>query len=135
MSGPIPDSDISPIPDAASAVFFGALGEGKLRIQVCDRCAAPQIGRLHCEQCASDEMSWVAASGRGVVYSFVIMHNSHYPAFEALYAAGIVELAEGPCLYARLEVPEVQIGTRVRIDFREEGQGYPGGFVFVADDR
>jgi len=46
----------------------------------------------------------VPASGRGTIYSFTRVHTAHHPAFadRLPFTGGIVELEEGPRLFAPL---------------------------------
>jgi uncharacterized OB-fold protein len=124
---------LAPVPDAGSAAFFDGLAKGVLRIQRCADCGAAQVGQLSCDHCASINLSWTAASGWGTVYSFVVFHTQYHPAYAPPYIAGIVELEEGPCLYTLLAASNIEIGTRVRIDFRPVSDEMPAGFIFVRD--
>ena len=44
-------------------------------------------------------------SGRGTIYSFIVLHRTFHPAFEAdlPFAIAVVELVEGPRIAARIE--------------------------------
>ena len=71
--------------------------------------------------CRSDA-EWVQLSGRGTVYSWVVVHQSQHPAFnpDAPYNVVIVELDEGPRLHANLvDCPndEIHIGMPVEVVF------------------
>ena len=60
--------------------------------------------RLRCPHCGDTATEWVAASGRGTLYSYVVVHQRLHPAFDASlpYAVGLVQLAEGPRMLAML---------------------------------
>ena len=51
--------------------------------------------RPFCPKCASRKVSIFKASGRAILYSYVINHRPA-PGFTAPYAIAVVELAEGP---------------------------------------
>src|SRR5207244_12430261 len=79
-----------------NAFFFEGAAQGKLLIQRCASC-----GRLRhpprpmCPACRSLEWDTVEASGRGVVYSFVINHYPQVPAFDYPLAGGLIETEGG----------------------------------------
>lgn len=91
-------------PDNASSAFFEGLAAGQLKIQRCGACGAHQLAGDFCFKCRSSELDWVDGSGRGHVHSFVMVHSVFDPAFahEVPYLAALVELREGPRLFARL---------------------------------
>jgi uncharacterized OB-fold protein len=111
-----------PVPDEANRPFFDAALEGRLLVRRCRSCgtfmsALGGVGtplRPRCVACFSRELEWAAASGKGTLYSFAIMHQVYDPAFadEVPYNICIVELEEGvrmttnvvECLNGELEI-------------------------------
>jgi uncharacterized protein len=92
-----------PAPVGPSAEFYGFLARGELRLQRCTACGAFQHPPRHrCAHCASTEMVWELASGRGRVFSWTTTHRPVDPAFEPPYAILVVELDEGPRVVANL---------------------------------
>ena len=101
--------------------FWEGLKEGKLLIQRCKSC-----GDLHhppgpvCPKCHSFDWDTVQASGKGTVYSFVVMHYPEVPPFDHPNPIGLVELQEGVRVIAQLvgvKPGEVQIGQKVQVEF------------------
>lgn len=94
----------APEPDAASAHFFAALDAGRIALLRCLDCGTHHLGVLACDECGGSRFETVAASGAGTVHSFTRLHMAHHPAFadDLPLVAGVVELAEGPRLFARL---------------------------------
>jgi uncharacterized OB-fold protein len=94
-----------PMPDADSAKFWSGLRDGRLLLQHCLDC-----GRAHyyqqglCRDCGSTRLEHRAASGRGTVYSFSVVHRAPGPAFkdDTPYAVLLVELEEGPRMISSL---------------------------------
>lgn len=86
-----------------TAFFWEGLKAGKLLIQ---RCSVCKILRHPpgpaCTECHSLEWDTLQASGRGHLFSFVIMHQPRHPAFDYPHPVGLVELAEGVRLVAPL---------------------------------
>mgnify|MGYP001450546243 CR=1 FL=1 len=72
------------------------------RCSACGRFRFPPTS--FCPNCLSDAAEWTPVSGRGTVYSFVIMHQVYDPSFkdDVPYNVAAVELAEGPRLYTNL---------------------------------
>src|SRR5205823_9173004 len=82
---------------ALTEPFWQATREGRLVIQRCTRCGeyvwTPQMA---CCTCLTETLEWTEVSGRGTIYSFVVIHRAATPAFTAPYAVVVVELEEGP---------------------------------------
>ena len=74
-----------------------------------------------CTDCGSDALARKRASGRGEVYSFSEVHRAPGPAFAkgTPYVVGLVRLEEGVHLFTRFVDGPVEIGTKVRVDFRK----------------
>ena len=113
-----------PNPDLASAHFFEALDRGRLEVLRCVGCGAVHLAFLTCDVCGSSDFTALPASGEGTIYSFTRLHTAHHPAFadRLPVCSGIVELAEGPRLFAPLlgEGP-FAIGARVRLELQRVG--------------
>ncbi len=70
--------------------------------------------------CRSFEWDTVEASGRGTVYSYVVVHHPQVPAFDYPLPIAVVELEEGTRLVADLvgvEPDAVVIGAPVTVEF------------------
>jgi uncharacterized OB-fold protein len=68
----------------------------------------------------------VAASGLGVLYSWIVVHRAFSEAFrdDVPYTVGVVELDEGCRMLARLELDGApRMGMRLAVDFRPRGEG------------
>ena len=87
-----------------NAFFYQGAREGKLLIQRCAGCRtlrhppSPACGR-----CRSLDWDTVEASGRGELYSYVVVHHPQVPAFEYPLPIALVALEEGTRLVANLE--------------------------------
>lgn len=103
--------------------FWDGTREGKLLIQRCRSCGALRHppGAM-CPQCQSLEWDTLEASGRGVVYSFVVAHHPPIPPFEYPNAIVLVELEEGTRLVSNLvgiAPDDIKIGMPVEVEFLE----------------
>ena len=69
-------------------------------------------------------MEWVATSGRGKIYTFIIMHQLYNPAFQKdiPYNVSIIELDEGPMIMSNItnsENEDIKIGKNVEVVFNK----------------
>jgi uncharacterized protein len=88
-----------PTPDADTAAFWRGLRGNRLLLQHCGDCGHVQYyQQAICRACGRENLVHRAASGRGKVYSFSVVHRAPGPAFKAdvPYAVVLVELEEGP---------------------------------------
>lgn len=114
--------------DRKSAVFFDAASEDRLVIRKCTTCTqALPPEAVVCTTCAGTDLDWIPTAGTGVLASCTVVHRAPHPAYRVPYTIGIVELDEGPWLYARVKASAPAVGLRVRATFRhpEEGESYP----------
>ncbi len=118
-----------PTPDEASAPYFEGARQGRLLLMRCGECGTLRFpARPLCEACWSDEVEWVPASGRGIIYTYGIMHQVYHPAFASLvpYAIVVVELEEGPRMISNLvgvANDQILVGMPVEVVFEEVGEG------------
>jgi uncharacterized protein len=85
--------------------FRDGLARGELLVQFCNACGAVIMYPRHrCIACHSADLGWRRASGRGVLHSFTVVRAIPPVGFEGElpYALGVVKLAEGVQLLARL---------------------------------
>ena len=101
--------------------FWEGVKQGKLMIQRCKGC-----GDLHhppgpvCPKCHSFEWDAIESSGKGTVYSFVVMHYPEVPPFEYPNPVGLIELEEGVRLISQLigvKPGEIKVGQKVQVEF------------------
>jgi uncharacterized OB-fold protein len=112
-----------PRPTEDSAPYWAAAQREELRMQKCGSCGHFRFPpSLLCPRCLSEQSEWARLSGRGTVYSWIIVHQSQYPAFnaDAPYNVAIVELDEGPRLHTSVvgcPHDQIHIGMRVEVVF------------------
>jgi len=101
--------------------FWEGCAEGKLLIQRCSACATLRHPPAPvCMHCHSFEWDSVQASGRGSLYSFVVMHYPEVAPFEHPNPIGLIELEEGVRLIAGLtgvQREQLQVGQRLQVAF------------------
>jgi len=94
----------TPQPDADTAEFWAATLDGRLRIQRCSACQRYiHYPRIVCPWCMSDDLGFEDVSGRGVVYSYTLVHRAPAAfADEAPYLVALVDLDVGVRMLTRL---------------------------------
>jgi uncharacterized OB-fold protein len=110
-----------PMTPEAKPYWEGAR-DGKLMIPKCRACGrAFMYPRVLCPFCASREIDWIQASGRGRLYSFEIAHQILNKAFKVKtpVVLAMVELEEGPRLLTNLVDVEPD-PTKLRCDIPVE---------------
>jgi uncharacterized OB-fold protein len=91
-----------PKPTPETAHFWDGTRAGELRLQRCDDCEHVYFPpRPFCPSCSSRAVSVFAASGRGVLDSYVINERPH-PAFDGPYSIALVKLEEGPRMMSNI---------------------------------
>ena len=95
------ESFLLPLGDEESDGFWEGTALGELRIQECGSCGALRFPpTVMCPECQSTERSWRAVSGRGTIWSFVVVHPPVLPAYAPYvpFPVVTVTLAEKPSL-------------------------------------
>ena len=108
--------------------FWDGLKERRLLIQRCTSCGMlrhpPGPVCLHCHGLEWDTQE---ASGRGTLFSFVVMHQPKYPSFDYPHPVGLIDLEEGVRLVAPLAVDDpggLAIGDRMEAVFEDCSQDW-----------
>jgi uncharacterized protein len=116
----------SPVVSAESQAFWTAAREGRFIVPVCAACGkAHWYPRAICPFCASADMQWRDASGRGTIYTYSVMRRVKEP-----YVIANVTLAEGPTMLTNIvdcDFDKLYVGQSVTIVFKrsENGQAVP----------
>jgi len=101
--------------------FFDGARQGKLLIQRCTSCGTLRHPPLPaCAECRSFEWDTVESSGRGTVFSFVVVHHPQVPGFDYPLPIALVELEEGTRFLADLvgvDPDRVTVGMPVAAEF------------------
>jgi len=87
---------ILPQPTPETKHFWDGCKDGALRLQRCRACGQTYFPpRPFCASCGSRKVSVFKASGKAILWSYVI-HHRPVPGFTPPYAIAVVQLAEGP---------------------------------------
>ena len=101
MSAPlegVPLPDLEQLPDYERGFWEGSQN-GELRIQQCSTCRLfRHLPTPMCPECSSLDYDWTRVSGRGFVYSYVIVRHPVHPAIaeheQVPYNVCMIELEE-----------------------------------------
>lgn len=128
-AAPAPVAARRPLPGISddTRFFWEGARAGKLLVQRCQGCGLLRHppGPV-CPGCHSFEWDTLQASGRGTVYSFVVMHYPEVPPFDHPNPIALVELEEGTRLIAQLvgaQPGQVRIGQAVQVEFNTFNDG------------
>ena len=85
--------------DDVSAPYWQAAQRHELVAQKCAHCANYLFPPTTvCEHCLSTDLVWTPLSGKGSVWSFIVMYQQYYPSFadDIPYNIAVVRTQEGP---------------------------------------
>jgi uncharacterized OB-fold protein len=99
--------------------WWDRINEGKLTIQRCKDCGTLRHPpRPMCWKCQSLEWDLVPASGKGTVYSYVVVHRPPFPGYEYPLVCAVVQLEEGTRIVSNLvgiDPKDVRMGMPVKV--------------------
>jgi hypothetical protein len=109
-----------PTVDDDSAAYWAALREHRIELQKCGECGEIRFPPMPgCPNCGSGDVELVTATGRGQVYSWIVVHRP----------LGSITEADVPCTIATVELDE---GCRVLARLTgQAGVGLPVTAVYV----
>lgn len=122
MTTEVKSAKPSPIPTATSEPYWNAAHEGQLTLQFCPTCEEFVFyPRPLCGKCNKNSLEWRPISGRGVVYTYSVVHRAPSAEFreDIPYVVGLVDLDEGVRMMTSIltDPDQVSIGSRVVVDF------------------
>ncbi|MEP3589824.1 MAG: OB-fold domain-containing protein [Marinobacter sp.] len=101
--------------------FWEGCEQNKLMVQRCTDCQTLRHPPAPvCIKCHSFEWDAIEASGKGELYSFVVMHYPEVPPFDYPNPIGLIELEEGVRMIAGLvgvNRDELEIGQELQVEF------------------
>ncbi|MFC1982805.1 Zn-ribbon domain-containing OB-fold protein [Chloroflexota bacterium] len=112
-----------PVPNADTLPFWEGCKQHKLLIQRCKACGHHQFYPRHvCTNCMSLEPEFVPSTGRGEIYTFIVVHRAPTKVFEPEipYVVAVIQLDEGVRMMSNIvdcPIDAVKIGMRVEVFF------------------
>lgn len=105
--------------------YFEGTRQGELRLQRCSQCGRYRFPpSTHCPECLSEAFTWQPSSGRGRLWSWIVMHQRYFKAFAAdlPYICALVQLEEGPLMMSTVvgaAKEELRCDLPLRVVFEE----------------
>ena len=112
-----------PVMEGLAGEFYDWCKKEDLHFQKCTSCGTLRhVPREMCAECNSFEWEWVRSTGRGTVYTWVVVNRALHPAFahDGPYADVVVEMEEGVRLLSTVvDCPpeELEIGMPVELTY------------------
>lgn len=112
-----------PQPTPETQHFWEGCRAGELRLQRCTACRHRYFPpRPFCPRCASREVEVFAATGRAVLWSYIINHRPRPDMGTEPYAVAVVKLEEGPTMMTNIvdcpQTPEaLQLDMPLQVRF------------------
>lgn len=126
----------TPVPDVTSEPYWEAARQRKLMIQRCPVTGRHQwYPRDHSLYVPGAKPEWVAATGRGKVFTYSVIHRGH-DGTPTPYVCAVIELEEGVLFTATLKGvahEKIDIGMPVEVDFEMASDGISLPFFKPAD--
>jgi hypothetical protein len=113
-----------PQPTVETAPYWQGCRNRQLLLQHCKACGHWQFfPRLVCVACNQERLEWEAASGRGTVESFTVVHVPLSEAYaqDVPYLAALIRLEEGPLMMTNLvscKPADARIGMNVEVTYQ-----------------
>jgi uncharacterized OB-fold protein len=125
MTAPTAYEKPLPVKTAENAPYWDSAKAHALELPRCGACGTFRYPPTpFCPRCLSDETEWRAVSGRGTVYSYIVVHQRYDPSFaeDLPYNVAVVELEEGPRLVTNvvgIDNKDLRIGMPVTITYED----------------
>jgi uncharacterized OB-fold protein len=99
--------------------WWDRINEGELPIQRCKQCGTLRHPpRPMCWKCQSLEWDYIVSSGKGTVYSYVVLYRPEFPGYTYPLVAALIDLEEGTRIASNIvgiEPADVKIGMAVEL--------------------
>lgn len=115
-----------PGPDVESQPYWAACREHRLSLPRCSDCQHYRYPpTFYCDKCRSSNCEWVDVSGRGTVFTWIVVrHPIPREVFGDMvpYVVALVELEEGPRIASNIigcDVDAIAAGMAVEVVFED----------------
>ena len=111
--------------DETSQPYWDAAKRHQLVCQQCSQCGEFMFPPTTvCERCLSSDLNWTPISGKGTVWSFILMHQKYYESFadEIPYNVAVIRSSEGPKFVTNLvdiDNEHIKVDMPVEITFED----------------
>lgn len=110
--------------------FWDAAERGVLALPACRSCGHVWYPpSSHCPSCLSRDVEFRETSGRGAVWSWIVMRRQYFAEFRPPYVVAFIKLEEGPMLMSAIasdvDASCLRCDLPVRAVFEKNPQGVP----------
>jgi uncharacterized OB-fold protein len=119
----------APVPDLDTQPFWDGCRVDRFLVPECASCGARRWppGPM-CPVCQSTETRWIESSGRGTVYSWLVVHHPVNPVLvdQVPYVVAMIDLEEGVRVVGNVEACDpdaVSAGMPVAVFFEDHEDG------------
>ena len=99
--------------------FWEYCHDGEMRLQQCTDCGSWMWPPTTvCDECLSDNLEWMAVSGRGTIRSYCTFERRYYDVLPTPWTVVLVKLDEGPEFISNpkdIPIDQVREGLAVRL--------------------
>jgi len=114
---------LTPHEDPDSSPYWDSLRQHAAKLQKCKKCGQFRFPPApSCPYCGTMGGEWVPISGKGKVFSWIVVHRPIHPllAADVPFVVAIIELDEGPRLAGRLigyDLNRIKSDMRVKVRY------------------
>jgi uncharacterized OB-fold protein len=119
-----------PKPTPWSKFFWDSCKEEKLCVQRCNACKKNIFyPKLYCPFCLSSDLTWIRASGKGRIYSYMVVYAYQPTEFQedVPYVVAVIDLEEGVRMMSNIvdcNPEEVHCDDPVEVVFEKVNEAY-----------
>lgn len=119
-----------PIVTPLDELYWKFTQQHELRLQRCSRCRQFRFpASAVCPECDADEAEWIAVSGNGTLFSWVVFHKCYFPGFaqEIPYNVAMIRLDEGPMFISNVtgvDNAALRKGMRLSVYFEDVSEEF-----------
>lgn len=110
-----------PVDLAVERPYWDSCRERAMRMQRCDKCGNYRFYPGYvCDRCGSTALTWAPVSGRGVVYTYSVIHLPSAGIAPVPYVWALIELEEGVVMTSNVvgcPADEVCVGMPVEVTY------------------
>ncbi|RMD83941.1 MAG: Zn-ribbon domain-containing OB-fold protein [Candidatus Dadabacteria bacterium] len=103
--------------------WWERINAGELTIQRCKQCGTLRHPpRPMCWKCHSLEWDYIVSSGKGKIYSYVVIHRPQFPGYEYPLVVAVIDLEEGTRIVSNVvgvDPKEVRSGMPVVVSIEQ----------------
>jgi len=120
-----PDGMPQPLADSETLPWWQAAAEHRLTVQRCDDCGFMRLPPAPvCGECRSQALHLTQVSGRGVVYTYTIVHRPIAMDQQVPFVVAVIDLEDAPGVrmisnLVEIDPEQVEVGLPVEVAWED----------------